>query len=454
MEVFGSSGVRGIVGERITPEFVVRIAAATATGLDADRVALARDTRTSGPMLTDAAAAGLQGAGADVDRLGVLPTPGAGAYAAAESVRALVVTASHNPPEYNGVKLLARDGGGLPVADLERVEAVREDVDGAAWDALGSERRVADARERYRRHLRECADREAVAGADLTVAVDPGHGTACDVTPGLLRSIGCAVRTVNAQPDGRFPGRGSEPVPENLIDLCRLVRTTDADLGVAHDGDGDRAVFVDERGVPVEPAASLAALADASLESGDTLVTAVTASQRLVDLCERRGADLELTRVGATYITSRVRELREEGVRVPIAGEGNGGIFFPEVALVRDGAYAAVRMLEVLAARGERLSAVAAEFDGYANARENLAHQTPAQRKAMLAAAADRAAAADGETTTLDGYRVDFGDAWVLARGSGTEPIVRVYAEARERGRAEDLVADWAGTLRTARSAA
>jgi phosphomannomutase/phosphoglucomutase len=454
MEVFGSSGVRGIVGERITPEFAVRIAAATAAGLDADRVALAHDTRTSGPMLADAASAGLRGAGTDVDRLGVVPTPGAGTYAAAEDVPALVVTASHNPPEYNGVKLLARDGGGLPVADLERVEAAIGTTEGAAWDALGDERQVSDARERYLGHLRACADRETVADADLTVALDPGHGSACGVTADLLRSIGCAVRTVNAQPDGRFPGRRSEPVPENLGDLCRLVRATDADLGVAHDGDADRAVFVDEAGAPVEPAASLAALADAALESGDTLVTAVTASQRLVDLCERRGADLELTPVGATYITSRVRELREGGVRVPIAGEGNGGVFFPEVALARDGAYAAVRMLEVLADRGEALSALVAEFDGYANARENLTHETPAQREAMLAAAADRAAAADGETTTLDGYRVDFGDAWVLARGSGTEPIVRVYAEARERGRAEDLVATWAAALRTARSAA
>jgi phosphomannomutase/phosphoglucomutase len=459
MEIFGSSGVRGVVGEEMTPEFVTRIARAAGATFRADGhevVALARDTRRTGPMLTDAAAAGLAAVGCDVRRLGVVPTPGLQAYCDVEGFPAMMVTASHNPPAYNGVKLVGADGCELSRAALERVEERLLDghtTDATAgervdWAAVGEVQRVDGVRRRYVDELLRSVDRERIADADLTVALDPGHGAGALTSPEFFRRLGCRVVTVNAQPDGHFPGRDPEPVAANLPDLGDLVRAAGADVGIAHDGDADRAVFFDETGTYLEGDATLAALAAANLEPGDATVSAVNVSQRLVDVADDRGADLELTPIGSTHIVTRIRELCAEGRSVPVAGEGNGGVLFPPYRLTRDGAYTAARFLELLADRPA--SEVVTPHAGYENVRLNLEYDDMETRAAMLGAAEAHAAAADAELTTIDGYRLDFGDAWVLARPSGTEPLVRVYAEARSRERAEAL----AGALEAAMLAA
>jgi phosphomannomutase/phosphoglucomutase len=455
MEVFGSSGVRGIAGEELTPSFVGRIAAAAGTVLDADAVAVARDTRTTGRMFADAAASALAGIGCTVHRLGVVPTPGAQAYAERAGVPVVMITASHNPPEYNGVKLVGPDGVELPRETLERVEArlLDDDIDLVGYDAVGDHHRIDTACDDYVEELLARLEtegrREAIADAGLTVALDPGHGAGCLTSPEFFRELGCRVVTVNGQPDGHFPGRNPEPVAENLADLRRLVRATDADVGIAHDGDADRAIFVDEAGAHIEGDAALAALTAAELDAGETAVSAVNVSQRLVDAVDDADASLELTPIGSTYIISRIRELREAGRTVPVAGEGNGGILFPDYRIARDGAYTAARFLSLLVDRPA--SDVAAAHAGYANVRVNLDYADDDEREAMLAAAESYAAEADAELTTIDGYRLDYGDAWVLARPSGTEPLVRIYAESRDMDRAENLLAGMREAMEAAR---
>ncbi|MFB6137496.1 MAG: phosphoglucosamine mutase [Halobacteriaceae archaeon] len=459
MTLFGSSGTRGVATRKVGPEFAARLAAAAATVWDADRVALARDTRTTGGLLADAAAAGLAGAGATVERLGVLPTPGAQTHADREGVPALVVTASHNPPEYNGLKLVEADGVEATLGTLRAVEEVfeAESHDRAAWDAVGARFRVDGAGESYVEGIVDAVDRSAIGAADLTVALDPGHGSGCETTPDLLRRLGCRVLTVNAQPDGHFPGRDPEPVPEHLADLRRLVRASDADLGVAHDGDADRAIFVDESGEQVSGDASFAALAAADLAPGDTLVSAVNVSGRVVDAVEAAGAALSLTPIGSTHIVSRVRELRDGGVPVPVAGEGNGGVAFPPYRLARDGAYTAARFLELVA--DAPASEVVAPHGGYRAERRAIEHGgDPAPLLAAVQDAAERAADGEGplaadappDLTTIDGYRLDYDGAWVLARASGTEPVVRVVGEARDPDRAASLVERMADVARDA----
>jgi phosphomannomutase/phosphoglucomutase len=452
MKVFGSSGTRGVANEELTPSFVLRVALAAGTVWDAERVAVARDTRTTGRMLTNAATSGLQSVGADVDRLGVVPTPGLQSYCEAEGVPGVMITASHNPPAYNGVKLVGADGVELSVADIERVEEVflPEKFETVDWDATGSDTQVEGARRRYVAELLDAVDRERIADADLTVALDPGHGAGALTSPEFFRRLGCDVVTVNAQADGHFPGRNPEPVSENLADLGRLVRAADADVGIAHDGDADRAIFFDETGAYVEGDATLAALAAADLEAGDTTVSAVNVSQRLVDVADRVGADLELTPIGSTKIMSHIRELRAAGASVPVAGEGNGGVIFPPFRVNRDGAYTAARFLELLA--DAPASEVVAPYGGYENVRVNVPFDSTRERDRLVEAAAEYADAADdAEVTTIDGYRLDYGDAWVLARPSGTEPVVRIYAEAHERDRAEALAADVESHLENAR---
>jgi phosphomannomutase/phosphoglucomutase len=439
MKVFGSSGTRGVANDVLTPDFALKVAKAAGSVWPADRVAVARDTRTTGQVLADAAASGLASVGADVDRLGIVPTPGLQGYAARERVPAVMITASHNPPEYNGVKLVGDDGVELDVATLERVEQafLAEKFDVASWDEVGDTRRVETARRDYVDALLTAVDRETIAAADLTVALDPGHGAGALTSPEFFRELGCEVVTANAQPDGFFPGRDPEPVPENLGDLGRLVRAADADVGIAHDGDADRAIFFDERGDYVEGDATLAALAAAELEPGDTTVSAVNVSQRLVDVADDTGAELDLTPIGSTQIMTRIRELQADGRHVPIAGEGNGGVIFPDYRLSRDGAYTGARFLELVAERPA--SEVVAPYDGYENVRVNVGYDSEAERTALLDAAEAAARDADGDLTTIDGFRVDYGDAWVLARPSGTEPVVRIYAEARSVDRARKL---------------
>jgi len=458
MQLFGSSGIRGVAGSELTPPFVGRIAAAAGTVLEADAVGVARDTRTTGRLFADAAASAVASVGCDVHRLGVAPTPAAQAYAERTGVPVVVITASHNPPEYNGVKLVGADGVELSRDRLERVEEhlLAGDLQLVEYEGVGGHRRIEDVTDAYVDALLEqLADdglREQIAAADLTVALDPGHGAGCLTSPTFLRRLGCEVHTVNATPDGTFPGRDPEPVAGNLADLRRLVRATDADVGIAHDGDADRAIFVDESGAHVEGDAALAALAAAELEAGDVAVSAVNVSQRLVDAADAAGARLELTPIGSTYIISRIRELRAEGEHVPVAGEGNGGILFPEYRLARDGAYTAARFLALLADRtaGE----VAAAHGGYANARANLAYDGDGEREAMLGAAEAYARSADADLTTTDGYRLDHGDAWVLARPSGTEPLVRVYAEGPDEDRTAALLEEMCDALEAGRSEA
>jgi len=451
MKVFGSSGTRGVANEALTPEFVLKVAKAAGTVWRAERVAVARDTRATGEMLADAAASGLASVGTDVDRLGIVPTPGAQAYAEREGVPAVMITASHNPPEYNGVKLVGADGVELTVDALERIEQkfLAELFEEARWSETGRSRSVEGARRRYVEALLDAVDRERIADADLTVALDPGHGAGSLTSPEFFRKLGCRVVTANSQPDGHFPGREPEPVPENLGDLGRLVAATDADVGIAHDGDADRAIFYDETGEYVEGDATLAALAAAELDPGDSVVSAVNVSQRLVDVADEQEAYLELTPIGSTNLITRIRELREEGTPVPVAGEGNGGIFFPNYRLARDGAYTAARFLELLADRPA--SEVVAPYDGYHNVRVNIEYDGDAERDALLAAAEREAEQSEADTTTLDGYRIDYGDAWVLARPSGTEPMVRIYAEARDAARAEELATELEGQLRAAK---
>ncbi|WP_317176089.1 phosphoglucosamine mutase [Halomontanus rarus] len=442
MNVFGSSGTRGVANEELTPEFVLRVAKAAGTVWDGDRIAIARDTRLTGKMLVNAAASGLASVGMNVDRLGIVPIPGAQAYAEREEIPTIVITASHNPPQYNGVKLVGSDGVELTLTDLEDIEEtlLAEAFETVPWNETGQVREVNGVCQTYIQELLTNVDREAIADANLTVALDPGHGAGSLTSPEFFRALGCRVVTVNGQPDGHFPGRDPEPVSENLEDLSQFVRATDADIGIAHDGDADRAIFFDEAGEYVEGSATLAALAAAELEPSDTVVSAVNVSQRLVDVVTNIGANLELTPIGSTNIITRIEELEAKGKHVPIAGEGNGGILFPAYRLARDGAYTAARFLQLGAE--QPVSDLIAPYNGYVNVRRNIHYESTAERDAILDAAANQAHESDVELNTRDGYRLDYGDAWVLARPSGTEPLVRIYAEGRDADRAETLAAN------------
>lgn len=441
MTLFGSSGARGPVEGEMPPATVTAIARAAVTEWEADRVAIGRDGRLTGPALAAAATAGATSGGADVVRLGVAPTPAIQHFAAANDLPAMVITASHNPPTDNGIKLAGPGGGEIPMDEYRSIgsrvaEGPPPMVD---WHDFGSVEHVDGVNRRYAAALSAALRSPRVEDGGLHVVVDPANGPGGLATPRVLRSLGCTVDTINADLDGRFPNRRPEPIPDALEDLREVVPAMGADLGVAHDGDADRAVFVDETGTVIDGGAVFAALAEAVVEPGEAIVTGVTASRRLRDVADRTGARLELTRVGAAHIITRVRELQADGTPVAIAGEENGGIVFPEHRLTRDGAYTAGRVLALVV--DEPASTTFEPYSDLVFRRTAVRYDTADERGALMERAREWATSADGSVTSVDGYRLDREEGWVLIRASGTEPLLRIYAEASDAATAESLLA-------------
>lgn len=430
MDLFGSSGARGPVETDLGPTMVLHIALAAVIHWEADRVAIGRDVRVTGPSLQAAAVAGATGAGADVETLGVAPTPAIQYYAAVNDIPAIVITASHNPPADNGVKLIADDGGEVSIPTYEAIESSleRQKPTVGPWDTFGSVTAVDGLAARYVDDICRAVDADAISAADLHVVVDAGTGTAGATTPALCRQLGCEVTTLNAQPDGHFPARQSEPVPEALEGLSSAVASTDADLGVAHDGDADRAVFVDASGAIIDGGATLSALAKAVAEPGDSIVAAITAPHSLKEVADSAASTLELTPVGAAHVLTRVRELQARGDSVAIAGEQNGGIIFPSFRLSRDGGYILATMLERVVEMP--LSELVAPFTDRVYRRQDLPLEDHQASDRMLEAVKRWGQKRNGSVTEIDGVRVDLDDEWILIRPSGTEPLVRIYIEA------------------------
>ncbi|HSV41877.1 MAG TPA: phosphoglucosamine mutase, partial [Methanomassiliicoccales archaeon] len=278
MSLFGSSGIRGVVGKDITPDLALAIGAAV--GQDHKRIIIGKDTRTSGDMMENALSAGAMASGADVYLTGTVSTPTL-ARAAFDYDCGIMVTASHNPAEYNGVKLWNPDGAAFDTPKMDRMESLifsnKRSV--ADWKTVGTMHRHEGA---IRDHIRDIL--HSVGTASLSVVVDCGCGGTCGISPQLFREMGCTVFAINAQPDGFFPGRQPEPTEDQLIDLRRTVVARGADLGIAHDGDGDRMVAVDENGRFVDGDKLLALFA--SLTEAGGIVAPIDASMVLDDMVD------------------------------------------------------------------------------------------------------------------------------------------------------------------------
>ena len=425
--MFGTSGVRGAVGEDVTAELALSIGRALASE-GYDRVVVGRDARTSSPLLADAAVAGLLECGTDAIRIGEAATPtvarGVDWYDAGAG---LMVTASHNPAPDNGLKLWNRSGQAFDERQRESVaRRVREnDYALARWDELGDESRRTDAPSR---HARTLADAVSVED-ELTVVVDVGNGVG-GVTADALGRLGCEVRTLNAQPDGRFPGRPSEPTAENCRDLTALVAATDADFGVAHDGDADRMRAVTGDGTFLDGDVLLALFARDAATPGERVAVPVDTSLAVADLLSAHEVAVERTRVGDVYVAERATD-----PSVTFGGEPSGAWIWPDETLCPDASLAACRLAELVAARGS-LAALVEAVETYPIRRGSVETD---EKERVMEGVRERVRREYGTVETVDGVRVDTGEGWFLIRASGTEPLVRVTAEARSEARAEDV---------------
>jgi phosphomannomutase/phosphoglucomutase len=445
--LFGTNGIRGVVGKDMTADLAVRVGRAIGTHFGGGSVALARDPRLSGPMLSRAVAAGLMASGAEVIDLGMVPTPCAQYYVHVHGrlKGGVVITASHNPREFNGIKALDADGMEMAREEEEAIESIyfEENYRIAEWSAVGDLRTDDSAADLYLRGILSRVDVDAIRARKLTVVADPANGAGCVTTPYLLRALGCRVLSLNGQPDGTFPGRLPEPTIEHLGDLMRIVVEAKADLGVAHDGDADRAIFVDEHGSFLYGDKSLALLARSELaDRGGLVVTPVSTSSMLDDVVREAGGKVLRTRVGSPIVA---RTMLAEGAA--FGGEENGGIIFPAHQFCRDGGMTVAKMLEALAREGKPLSALVAALPQY-SLQKAAVEVAVERRAAVLETLVGLVKGRDVET--IDGVKIHEADGWVLVRPSGTEPLFRIYAEAKSTERAKALAAEGAELVRRA----
>ena len=433
------SGVRGIVGKDITPELVSRYAAgmgALALERGYSEVVLARDARTSGPMFAAAARAGLQSVGCGVIDCGMIPTPTAQlAVEHHEASGGIVITASHNPVEWNALKFIGADGVFLDADTGERLRTIANGgpVQRVGWDGIGGLREDGEAIERHHTGVLALSvlDVDRIRDCAFTVALDCVRGVGGAIMPQLLEALGCKVVGLELETDGRFT-RPPEPVPQNLTGLGQLVRESGADLGMAVDPDGDRLALTDAEGNAVGEDYTLAFAVRAVLaqQSGPVVVNLST-SLIVDDVARRYGSQVLRAPVGEANVARAMRS--EDAV---VGGEGNGGVMLPELHLGRDAAVAAALVLHLLADTGESLANLVAGAPRYAIVKAK------AERGGDLGAtySALTSTFADANVDRQDGLRLAWEDAWLHVRPSGTEPIVRLIAEAPTRERAEELV--------------
>jgi phosphomannomutase/phosphoglucomutase len=423
-QLFGTNGIRGVVGETITSEFAFRIGSSVASLYKNKGILLGRDGRTSSQMIAEGAVAGILAQGNSVEDCGTITTPGLQFLAKITMSPGLVITASHNPPEYNGFKVVDSDGIEIPRQKEERIERLVAKDEWKVSKTPGQRAQRTLALEPYLASVRTHV--KAKLANPLKVLVDTGNGVSSLTTPVLLRSLGCRVVAINDNIDGRFPGRTSEPRPENLGPLSELVRFEKAAFGVAHDGDGDRAVFVDETGVVHSGDNSLTLIADEVLKKSPRgkVVTPVNSSMSVTEVAWKRKGRVILTKVGSIHVARTM--VREKAI---LGGEENGGIFYAPHQPVRDGTMATVLILNSILENRMPLSKLMAQLPRFFMAKDKRKCPDAKKNDAMKRI---RQRLGEQVTSTIDGVRVDIkGRGWFLVRPSGTEPLIRIYVEGK-----------------------
>ena len=430
-KLFGTDGVRGIANKELTVEMAVNLGRVMGT-LKGGQIAVGMDTRLSSPMIRSAAIAGLLSTGSDAVDLGIAPTPAVQYYIKCkENVNGgIMVTASHNPREYNGIKFLQEDGTEFTRKMDEKSEEIY--MSGkykiAEWSKVGKIM-LDNCCGIYINGIISRIESEKIRKKEYKVVVDCGNGAACFTTPLLLSKLGCKVISLNCHPDGRFPARNPEPTDENVEDLKRTVKSVGADLGIAHDGDGDRAVFVDEKGRFISEDIMLALVAKYYVEEkGGCVVTPVSSSRCLEDVVLEAGGKVVYTAVGSPVVAEVMKKKN-----ATFGGEGNGGFIFPEHQHVRDGGFAAAKVLELMAREDKKISELVKKIPKY----YMIKTKVPCKDKIKLL---EGLKSEFPEANLTDGARLDFEDGWLLIRPSGTEPIARIFAEGKTERKAKELL--------------
>lgn len=436
--LFGTNGIRGVVNKELTPELTVEIGCAIGTFFQYGTLMVGHDARTSSPMLAKAVIAGLNASGCDVLFAGMAPTP-ALQYAVKNHKMdgGVIITASHNPPEYNGIKVVWDDG--IEISREQEIEIENiffgKAIRYAEWDKIGEVQALVEIIDEYIEAVKRHIDVAKTAKKHYHVVVDAANSVAALAVPKLLRDLGCKVTTINANIDGTFPARLPEPRPENLTELARTVKALNADIGVAFDGDADRAIFVDEAGEIHWGDKTFALVEKYFLmkNPGEKVVSPISSSTLIKDVADAYGGEVVWTKVGSVTVSHTMKKLNAK-----LGGEENGGIFYGPHQAVRDGGMATALILDIMAETNRNLSNLLGELPRYFIEKGKV--ECPHELKdKVLEKIIEQTRS--WNTSTVDGVKIWFEDkSSILMRPSGTEPLYRLYAEAKTRERAKALV--------------
>jgi len=445
-KLFGTNGIRGVVNKELTPEIATKVGSAIGTFFGKKNLLVGHDARTSGPMFAKAVIAGLTATGCNVFFAGMAPTP-ALQYAIKNHCMGggVIITASHNPPEYNGIKVIWNDGVEISHAQETEIENIYFENKPvfAEWNKLGAKQEIAVVNDEYVEAIKKHVNTSEIAEKKYHVVVDAANSVGGLTTPRLLRELGCKVTTINANIDGTFPGRLPEPRPENLKEIAIAVKALDADLGVAFDGDADRSIFVAENGEIYWGDKTFALIEKHFLieNPNEKIVTPVSSSTLVKDVAKAYKGKIVWTKVGSVTVSQTMKE-----VKAKLGGEENGGVFYGPHQAVRDGAMTTALILDIMAKTGKKLSELIAEQPQYFLEKGKV--ECPEDKKEkVLKKLLEQAKGAS--ISTIDGVKIWFEDkSAILVRPSGTEPIYRLYAEAKNQEKALKLIRDYSVTLK------
>lgn len=443
--LFGTNGIRGIANKELTPLVAVQIGVAVGAFFKRGNLVVGHDVRTSSSLLAHALIAGLNSVGCNVYFAGLVPTPALQFWVKRHrTAGGVMITASHNPAEYNGIKVIWKDGIELSREQEIRVESTFFDGQTALveWNKLGVTQELNGVIDEHVAAVRKHVDVEAIRKKHYRVAVDAANSVGGLMGPRLLKELGCTVTGINMKLDGAFPGRLPEPRPENLNDLSSTVKAVDADLGVAFDSDADRSVYVDEKGEIAVGDKSFALVEKYFLEEhpGEKIVTSISSSTMIKDIAAKYGGEVVWTKIGSVTVSQTMKK-----VKAKLGGEEYGGIFYGPHQSVRDGAMATALILEIMAKTGEKLSKLLGELPQYFIGKGRI--ECPEHLKEKVLDELKKEV--EGlNVSTLDGVKIWFKDkSGILIRPSGTESVYRLYAEAKTSGKAAQLIKEYSSLV-------
>jgi phosphomannomutase/phosphoglucomutase len=439
-KLFGTNGVRGVVNKELTPELVLKLSMATGTYFKGADLTVGCDGRVSSPVFLDIVCAGLASVGCQVWKLGMITTPGLQFLTKDWGLKGgIMVTASHNPPEYNGLKVMGNMGVELPHEDELKIERIyfHSKWKATDWDRIKQPLPVA---EKFSAYIRSILDNvgEMPRQAHLKVLIDTANGVSVLSMPTLIERLGGTVSIVNGNIDGTFPGRMPEPTPANLRKTSDILPSLHADFGVALDGDGDRAVFLDEHGSVCWGDHTFALIVKNFLENhpGQKIVTPISSSMIIEEIAEKYGGEVVYTPVGSVYVSNLMLKIRAN-----LGGEENGGIFYAPHVAARDGGITTAMVYRILAEKKRPLSRLVGELPKSYIVKDKM--PCPDSIKAKVTQAF-RDLPRKGKVLDIDGIKVWIPPrSWILIRPSGTEPIFRILAEAPTKGNAMRVVNDY-----------